>query len=68
MTEKKVVRKVVAKTTPAKAASKAKKTASPVERWLKASLEIRHGGLTGDKLVEAKKALAALEAELLKQL
>lgn len=63
MTEKKVVKKVVAKSAP-----KVKKAASPVERWLKASLEIRHGGLTGDKLAEAKKALAALEAELLKQL
>ena len=63
MTEKKVMKKVVARAAP-----KAKKASSPVEKWLKASLEIRHGGLTGDKLVEAKKALAALEAELLKQL
>jgi len=57
------VKKVVAE-----AESKAKKSASPVERWLKAHLEIRRGGLKGDKLIEAKEALAKLEVELLKQL
>jgi hypothetical protein len=65
MTEKKVVKKVVAE---AEAESKSKKSASPVEKWLKAHLEVRHGGLSGEDLAKAKKALVELEAELLKQL
>ena len=63
MTEKKVIKKVATKAAP-----KDKKAASPVERWLKAHLEIRRGGLKGDKLIEAKEALVKLEVELLKQL
>jgi hypothetical protein len=63
MTEKKVVKKVVAK-----APQRSKKISNPAETWLKAYFELRHGGLAGEELAKAKLALAELEIELLKQL